>query len=188
MENFEESLRKLIANKIASVKYPLEPNPRESLEMLLEHICEKVLAPAHRILIAQKAFSESTLNIDDFFGDSIDDGMDDRKMINLTVIRNEQPLFEYHLSFDGDTENSESRIWRQVKFCSHPMTMDQIPEGFFDFEAGESDWQENMPGRTVLSKDVVNLVGIGEEHFSLDMVEAVAFVQDDFYWVCKNLL
>lgn len=188
MKDFEESLRKLIADKVANPKHLLEPNPKDSLEMLLEHICEKALGPAHRILSEQEAFSKSTLDSDDFFGDSSVDGMEERKMINLTVVRNKQPLFEYRLSFDGDTENSESQVWRQVEFSRHPMTLNDLPADFFDFDEKEADWRENLPGRTVLSKDVVDLVGIGEKSFPLDMAEAVRFVQEDFYWVCEILL
>jgi len=190
VENFEENLRKLITNKIVNAKHPLEPSQRDGLETLLEYIFEKALVPAHRVLIEQEDFLESTLNSNDFFGDIVDDGMEDRKMLNLKVVRNKQLLFEYWISFDGDTQHSESQVWRQVEFATHPIDRNDVSIWNFvdNPDYIEPEWKENLPGRTVLSKEVVDLIGIGVEVFSFDIVEAVRFVQEDFYWVCETLL
>lgn len=185
MEDFEKKLRSLIANKASNIKHPLEPNPKDSLSLLLEHVYEKALLPAYQILIEQDVFSASTIDRDAEFGDAVDDGMEERPMIVITVMQQQQPIFEYWLSFDSDTEASEGKLCRRIYFSRYTCGITDLPANMFDLDTDE--WEATRPDKTILDRDKINLID-EYRHFPLDMDKALSLVKDDFYWVCDVLI
>lgn len=181
MENFEQKLRELFASRLLININELELTPKASLELLLEHVYKKVLTPAHYILTEQEQFSRSSLNfIEEGVGDSIDDGLEERSMAIFKIVRLRQPLFEYVLSFDGDTKSEDARLWRHVNIHRQLPDLDNLPDNFWDLG-------EDSLGKTFVDKDAADTI---EEynHFTLDMDEAVCLIQEDFYEVCAKLL
>lgn len=112
MENFETKLNTLLFNKANHT-----PNPKESLELLLRHVYDAVLAPAHRLLKAQEQYALSTLSFteDSGYGD-MGDGFDDRPVAMLTIFRRDEveAVFAYELSFDGEREDSPAALWSHI--------------------------------------------------------------------------
>ena len=190
MGNFAERMRELFANKIFMATAGFVPNPKESLEVLLEHVYQKALVPAHYILTDQPQFALSSLSLegDPGFGDVFDDGMDWRPKAVLKVVRQQQLLFEYWLSFEGDNESCEASLWSKVEFFRQPVTLNDLGPDLFNLEVDHT-LEQNRPDKTVLDPDAVN--DVGEEFCylkTLDMAESVSLIQEELYSLFEKLL
>ncbi|AMJ66479.1 hypothetical protein [Hymenobacter sp. PAMC 26628] len=184
MENFEQRLSDLFANKLLTDISELDLTSKSSLELLLEHVYKKVLVPAHYILTEQEQFFNSSLSfLEETEGDAVADGLEERSIGALKIVRLRQPLFTYWLSFDGDTEASDARLWRHVDIERQPIDIDNLPDSFWDLDKLDED----SLGKTLVDKDAAD--SVEEYHyFTLDMDEAVRLIQEDFYEVCAKLL
>ncbi|MGY3091024.1 hypothetical protein ACVWYF_004088 [Hymenobacter sp. UYAg731] len=193
MDDFEEKIRALFAKKVPNPSHLLElnealfPSPKDGLEALLEHVYKEVLIPAHRMLIKQEAFATSTVGYEGDFGDTYDDGMEDRPVVVLKVVWQQTQLFEYWLSFDGDSDGREASLWRKVDIYRAPLDLKNLPAGFFDMDDLSVSDDERF-GKPNLAHSTIALVEEYESFHTLDMDEAVRLVQADFYWVCDTLL
>ena len=166
------------------------PNPKDSMEVLLEHVYQKALIPAHYILTDQPQFALSTLTIeeDPGFGDVFDDKMDWRPKAVLKVVKHQQLLFEYWLSFEGDNESSEASIWSKVEFYRNPMKPEDSGPDFFNFEVDHT-LEQNRPDKTLLDPDVVNEIGEDFHYLrTLDMNVSVHLIQKELYSLFDKLL
>ena len=205
MDDFAEEMRKFFADSESGDEPDLAPNPKESLETLLEHVCQKVLVPFHYLLTEKEEFSSSWLVLDDGIGfpDSHDDGMGNRRVALLTVVRSEVPLFEYWLSFDGDSGigTAEATIWRKLEIIrTGKLDLDNIPAGYIDslkalFSPSKDKSTPHFDRaaymktilKTTLDEDAI--ASLHEYvHFNFDMDEVVRNVRKDLYEVCKTLL
>jgi hypothetical protein len=185
MENFEDEFSDLLARKRRIKRTGWRPNPKDSLEMLLKHVYRQALVPIHLALTEQQDFFSSTLELDVHLGadDVVGDGMKDRPMARLRVFRRSKLIFDYFLSFDGDTKTRDASLWRHVDFIDTFPKIDlaNMPPNFFD------EIFNDKPGFLDLTKKQKS-VGDYLHFSSLDLDKVVQLVQEDLYTVCKTLL
>lgn len=189
MENFEEKLRDLFARKGLIDSDDFVPSLRDSLEALLDHVCEKVLAPAFSILTEQEQFSSSTFkSYDGTIGDAVDDGMADRRIATIRISRLQEPLFDYLISFDGDHEGGEACLYRKVAVIrTSEFTVENPDPHAFDFIETEII-DENTVGTPSLDPNAICSIKEYASFPTLELDEVVRLVQEDFYLVCNTLL
>lgn len=179
MKNFDEKLSALLVSKRHANRKAWEPSSKDSLAMLLKHVYQQVMVPVHLALTEQPDFNSSDLTLDTTLGaeDTEGDGLKDRPMATLIVRRRLKIVFEYWLSFDGDTKDEDASLWRKIDFDSTFPKLDfnNPPVNYFDSDLN------------VLNKKQKSV----EQHAyfpTFDMNEAVRLVQDDLYLVFKALL
>lgn len=193
MDDFEEEFSKLISDKILDEKAGWKLDPKESLTMLLEHVYEKALEPAHRILVQHEAFAGSDVFFEDEgIGDSVDDEMGYRAIATLRVVRNDIKLFEYFVTFVGSTETTEDRLWRNITI-NYPQTKVPLEEMSIDdiFPPEGQDYPPYHPpyhGKTTLDEDAIASLGEDMVFDIADMDEAARLVQEDLFEVMETLL
>lgn len=189
MEDFEERLHDLFARKALPSSVDFVPSLRDSLEALLDHVCEKVLAPAYYILTEQAPFSSSLFKSHDGnIGDALGDGMADRRVVSIRIARLQEPLFDYLLSFDGDHAGGEAGLYRKVVIIDNSeFTLGNTPPPAADSEQTERV-DADTPDEPSSDQDASHSIKEYAAFPTLDLAEVVRLVQEDFYLVCDTLL
>lgn len=161
MENFETKLSELLFNKANHT-----PKPKESLELLLKHVYDSVLVPAHGILKLQEEYALSTVSFDEEIRDD-EDAFQDNAMAHLDVIRagDEEAMLMYTLSFDFDENTGKTSFWSQVRAPYYEPELD----------AGQ-------PAGAMAAAHTTGETSFEAVYFdSLDMKELVSQVQRDLF-------